>query len=342
MAKTASKHFTRVPRKTGKSARTPATPFPQTISPQLAVLVTHPPKGNEWVHEIKFDGYRLLAFIQNKTVRLVTRNGNDWTAGFPSITAAFAKLKVKSAIIDGEVVVLDEKGRSDFQSLQAQMKDLRDDVPVFYAFDLMYLDGRDLKPTPLIERKDQLENVIKQSRVAPRIVYSRHFCMPGEKLLAKACALGLEGIVSKRADGRYVTARDESWVKSKCDQRQELVIIGYTPPQGSRKFFGALLLGYHDARKRLVYAGKVGTGFDKRLLGEIHVKLKKLEIRSPATAAPPAARERKIAQWVKPVLVAEIRFTGWTRDGKLRHPTFIALRSDKPASQIVRERPIEP
>ena len=316
--------------------------LPKVFSPQLAILVSHPPKGREWVHEIKFDGYRLLAFLDHGRARLRTRHGHDWTDLFPSVATALGWLKVQSAIIDGEVVALDDEGRSHFQLLQASMKGQKDFDPVFYAFDLPFCDGQDLMKLPLTQRKTRLQRIIKASRSGSRIRYSAHVATPGDRLLAKACRNGLEGIISKRADAPYVPRRDDSWVKSKCEQRQELVIIGYTAPQGSRVGFGALLLGYHDEKKRLVYAGRVGTGFNADFLKDFHARLRKLEIKAPPTAALPPARERRLARWVKPKLVAEIRFTGWTRDGKLRHPTFIALRSDKPASQIVRESPVEP
>jgi bifunctional non-homologous end joining protein LigD len=303
------------------------------------VLVTEPPKGKGWVHEIKFDGYRLLAFVEGGTARLITRRGHDWTDVFPPVARSLARLKVRSAILDGEVVALDDKGRSDFQLLQASMSGADDFDPVYYAFDLMFCEGVDLTSLPLVERKSRLEQLLAKSRVAPRIAYSVHVHTPGERLLARACRRGLEGIISKRADAPYVSRRDESWVKSKCEQRQELVIIGYTAPQGSRTYFGALLLGYHDADGRLLYAGRVGTGFDARLLRDVHGRLRKIEVDKPPTTTLPPARERRLATWVKPKLVAEVRFTGWTRDGMLRHPTFIALRSDKPASQVVRESP---
>jgi bifunctional non-homologous end joining protein LigD len=311
--------------------------LPKAFAPQLAVLVAHPPSGDGWFHEIKFDGYRLLAFAQRGRVRLVTRRGHDWTDAFPSIAKALKGLKVDTAIIDGEVVALDKRGRSDFQLLQASMKGAEDFEPVYYAFDMPFCDGVDLTRLPLVERKERLKKVLAASGLAPQITYSAHVGTSSAKLLAGACKRGLEGIISKRANAPYVSGRDESWVKSKCEQRQEFVIIGYTAPQGSRTGFGALLLGYHE-EARLVYAGRVGTGFNVRLLDELHARLRKMEVKAPPTATLPPARERRLARWVTPKLVAEIRFTGWTRDGMLRHPTFIALRSDKPATDVVRER----
>ena len=317
----------------------PGAPLPKAFSPQLAVLVSQPPKGKGWVHEIKFDGYRLLAFVEGGSAKLVTRRGHDWTDAFPFVAESLKRLKVRSAILDGEVVALDERGRSDFQLLQASMSGSDEFDPVYYAFDLMFCDGADLTGLPLVERKSRLQSLLAKSRLAPRIAFSVHLHTSGDKLLARACKRGLEGIISKRADAPYVSRRDESWVKSKCEQRQELVIIGYTAPQDSRTHFGALLLGYHDAGGRLVYAGRVGSGFNARLLGDVHARLRRIETSKPPTATLPPARERRLATWVRPRLVAEVRFTGWTRDGMLRHPTFVALRSDKPASQVVRESP---
>jgi bifunctional non-homologous end joining protein LigD len=316
--------------------------MPQTLVPQLAVLAERPPEGDQWIHEIKFDGYRLLAFIKAGKVKLLTRNGLDWTARFPDIAKALARLKVDSAIVDGEAVVLDKEGRSDFQALQAAFKGKTDATPVLYAFDLPFCDGVDLRNAPLIQRKERLEKLLKESNLAPRVNFSEHVRGSGEKLIAKACAMALEGIISKRIDSPYVSRRDPSWVKSKCGNRQEFVIIGYTDPEGSRQGFGSLLLGYHDDKNRLVYAGRVGTGFDDQQLRRLHARLAEIEQDKPPTDVPPPRRELRDAHWVTPRLVGEVRFTGWTRDGVLRHPAFIALRSDKPAAQIVREKPLQP
>ena len=304
--------------------------MPAKLTPQLAVLADRPPEGHGWLHEIKFDGYRILAHIKNGNVKLMTRNGHDWTAKFAPIATALSKLKVDSAIVDGEAVVLDAEGKSDFQLLQAMLKSKEKATPVLFAFDLPFCNGVDLTQTPLIERKARLEKLLTQSRLGQRIRYSEHFDTAGEEVLSKACGLSLEGIISKRADAPYVSRREATWLKSKCQQRQEFVIIGFTQAQGSRKGFGALLLGVHNDKKQLVYAGRVGTGFDDRLLGDLHAQLKKLEQKSPPTDIAPPRREVKAAHWVRPALVGEVRFTGWTRDNVLRHPVFIALRSDKP------------
>jgi bifunctional non-homologous end joining protein LigD len=316
--------------------------FPAKIAPQLAVLAEHPPQGEQWLHEIKFDGYRLLAFVKSADVTLYTRNGLDWTRKFSGIAKAIAKLKVDSAVVDGEAVVLDDKGRSDFQALQCMLKDKSNDSPVFFAFDLLFCDGVDLRQVPLIQRKETLKSILDRSKLEPTINYSEHVRGEGEKVVDKACAMSLEGIVSKRADAPYVSRRDPTWLKCKCGNRQEFIIIGYTDPQGARSGFGSLLLGYHDDKKRLVYAGRVGTGFDEAKLKQLIRKLRDIDQDKPSTDVLPPLRERRAAHWVKPEMVAEVRFSNWTRDGMLRHPAFIALRSDKPQSQIVREKPVTP
>ncbi len=323
-----------------KSSNARKSPLPTKFSPQLAVLADHPPEGDEWIHEIKFDGYRLLAFLKAGKVKLVTRNGHDWTNKFPAIAKALAKVKVDSAIIDGEAVMLDNEGRSDFQALQAMLKNMDGGESRFYVFDLPFYNGLDLTQTPLIERKKTLKRLFDRRDLTPRIVYSDHVQGHGDKMIQKACGMSLEGIISKRADSLYVSRREATWLKSKCQQRQEFVIIGFTNPEGARIGFGSLLLGYHNKTGELVYAGRVGTGFDEKLLKGLHTQLTRLEQKTSPTTNPPPPRERRAAHWVKPTLVAEVRFTGWTRDGMLRHPAFIALRSDKPASKIVRERPI--
>jgi bifunctional non-homologous end joining protein LigD len=328
-------------KKTAKLEKAHKAKFPEKFSPQLAVLAEQPPVGDQWIHEIKFDGYRLLSFIKSGEVTLYTRNGLDWTEKFPGIARALGKLKVDSAIVDGEAVALDEKGHSDFQLLQSTLKDRAKDLPVFYAFDLPFCDGVDLRKVPLIERKQTLEAALKRSRLEPRIRFSEHVRGDGKRVIEKACGMRLEGIVSKRVDAPYVSRRDASWLKSKCSNRQEFVIIGYTEPRGTRNGFGSLLLGYHDEKHRLVYGGRAGTGFDDAGLRQMFRKLHEIERDDWPTDVPPPVRERRAAHWVQPKLVAEVRFTDWTRDGVLRHPVFVAVRTDKPASQIVRENPMK-
>jgi bifunctional non-homologous end joining protein LigD len=329
-------------KETAKLEKAKKSAMPTTLSPQLAMLAEHPPMGDQWIHEVKFDGYRVLAFIKAGKVKLLTRRGLDWTAKFAGIARALEKLKADSAIVDGEAVVLDGAGRSDFQALQSSMKDGRGAPAVYFAFDLPFCDGVDLREVPLVERKERLEKLLKESKLGPRINYSDHVRGEGEGVIEKACGMGLEGIVSKKADSSYVSRREPTWVKSKCGNRQEFIIIGYTDPQGSRTGFGSLLLGYHDDKGRLVYGGRVGTGFDEKGLRELGARLKKLGQDDPPTDVAPPRRERSGAHWVKPELVGEVRFTAWTRDGVLRHPAFIALRLDKEPGKIAREKPVEP
>jgi bifunctional non-homologous end joining protein LigD len=326
-----------------KTAQIPAarkSALPQSLSPQLAVLAAHPPAGDEWLHEIKFDGYRILAFIKSGKVTLRTRNGLDYTAKFPQVATALGKLKVDTAVLDGEVVVLDQEGRSDFQGLQAMLKHKTKVTPVYYAFDLPFCSGSDLRESPLVERKKQLEQILPGDKNTGIVRYSEHVTGKGDAMIDKACSLSLEGIVSKKADAPYVSRRAPTWLKSKCDHRQEFVIVGYSDPQGSRQGFGSLLLGYHQDGE-LVYAGRVGTGFDGRLLDDLFKQLK-AKARKTAPVKLPAGVRQSDVHWVEPQLVGEVRFTGWTRDGLLRHPAFIALRSDKAAKEIVRETPVEP
>jgi bifunctional non-homologous end joining protein LigD len=325
------------------TAKLPAarkSPLPSTLAPQLAALAAHPPVGEEWLHEIKFDGYRILAFIKSGEVTLRTRNGLDYTAKFPQLAKVLAELKLDSAILDGEVVVLDKEGRSDFQGLQALLKHKTRVTPVYYAFDLPFCNGSDLRNAPLIERKKLLEELLSASKPDSVIRFSEHVIGNGDAMIEKACGLSLEGIVSKRTDAPYVSRRAPTWLKSKCDHRQEFVIIGYSDPQGSRQGFGSLLLGYHQGDE-LVYAGRVGTGFDVRLLGDLHRQLKSHARKTASVKLPGGVRSGDV-HWVEPALVGEVRFAGWTRDGVLRHPAFIALRTDKPATEIVRETPMQP
>jgi bifunctional non-homologous end joining protein LigD len=316
-------------------------PWPKWFSPELALLVESPPAGDEWLHEIKFDGYRIMARIKSGKVQLMTRHGKDWTSKFPSLAKALLNLKADWCILDGEAVILDDKGRSDFQALQESLKNPATANPVYYVFDLPYCGGFDLRASPLIKRKKELQKILKAADLKPRIVFSEHVIGSGEKLIEKACTLGLEGVVSKRVDSPYVSRRDASWVKSKCGMRQEFVIVGYSDPQGSRKGFGSLLLGYHDKKNGLQFAGRVGTGFNDQMLSKTEKQLRGLQTDSLPLESPPPARERRGAHWIKPELVAEVKFTGWTRDGMLRHPVFVAFRTDKPASEVVRETPVK-
>lgn len=310
--------------------------FP-AMTPQLATLVDEAPAGDDWIHEIKYDGYRVLALVRGGKARLVTRRGNDWTARFSAVAEALAGL-ADTAVVDGEVVVLTANGASSFQALQNALGGGGGE-PLFQAFDLPYLDGMDLRGVPLLERKKALRALLARGD-GRTVRYSDHVAGRGAAFHAQACRMGLEGIISKRADARYQSKRTRDWVKVKCLLRQELVIGGWTEPKGSRSRFGALLLGVHDEEGALVYAGKVGTGFDEARLKAVHARLAKLE-RADSPFANHGRRGKRPAgvHWVEPELVCEIAFTEWTDEGILRHPVFHGLREDKDAADVVRERP---
>lgn len=302
----------------------------------MATAAKAPPTGPAWVHEIKVDGYRMLARVAKQQVRMVSRNAKDWTGDFPVLARALARLPVKSAWLDGEVVAFDAEGRTSFQALQKALAAADSRELAYLAFDLLYLDGFDLRDVVLTERKRLLRELL-DSAPAP-IRYSEHFAAAGPAFLQNVADLGLEGMVSKRGDLPYRAGRGPAWQKVKCQRRQELVIGGFTDPEGSRHGFGALLLGVHEPDGRLTYAGKVGTGFSAAALAELSRRLADLVQRASPFHNPPRGAEARRAHWVRPVLVAEVSFTEWTDDGTLRHPSFHGLRADKPAAEVVRER----
>jgi bifunctional non-homologous end joining protein LigD len=306
---------------------------------QLATLVDAPPEGSQWVHEIKFDGYRLLAFLANGDVRLLTRNGNDWTPKFPAISASVAKLKAKTAVVDMEAVVLDSAGKSNFQAMQGALGDGGNPQSIqAYVFDLLYLDGKDVTGEPLTSRKEALEGLLKKSKVSKSLHYSDHVAGHGADMLAKSCAMGLEGVVSKLADSPYRPGRQKTWLKSKCIKRQEFVIIGYTDARTGTRAIGALHLGYNEHGK-LKYAGKVGTGFGMKYALDLYGRLTKLRTDTPPVQNLPR-NIVKAAHWVKPSLLCEVSFTEWTADGHIRHPSFQGLREDKKPQEVVKEKPV--
>ncbi len=312
-------------------------PLPQTLEPQLATLVDTAPASGAWSWEMKFDGYRLLARIDAGDVRLVTRNGHDWTQRVPSLARAFAALELPSGWLDGEIVVADAAGVPDFQQLQNAFDSARTEDIVYYAFDMPFCAGYDLRQVPLRERRALLREWL-EAHPSQRIRFSEDFSAAPGELLRSACELGMEGLIGKRVDSTYVSRRSPSWIKLKCTNRQEFVVGGYTDPQGSRNAFGALLLGVHDDGGALRYAGKVGSGFDETRLRELFAQLKARE----TDASPFAQRVRERgAHWVRPELVAEVSYTQWTNEGRIRHPVFHGLRDDKPATAIRRERASE-
>jgi len=307
--------------------------LPESLDPQLATLVGTVPASGAWSWEMKFDGYRLLARVDGSDVRLLTRNGHDWTQRMPSLARAIGELRLPGGWLDGEIVVADADGVPDFQQLQNAFDSARTDDIVYYAFDMPFCCGYDLRQVPLRERRALLQEWLA-AHPSERLRFSEDFSAAPGELLRSACELGMEGLIGKRIDSTYVSGRSTSWIKLKCTNRQEFVVGGYTEPQGARNAFGALLLGVHDDEETLRYVGKVGSGFDEKRLQELHAQLTERE-----TAASPFAqrvRERG-AHWVRPELVAEVSFTQWTSEGRIRHPVFHGLRVDKPAMQIRRE-----
>jgi bifunctional non-homologous end joining protein LigD len=300
--------------------------------PQLAQLVRTAPSGGDWLHELKYDGYRIGCRIDAGRVTLLSRNGKDWTKAFPEIARAARGLEVKSALIDGEVCVLLPDGRTSFQALQNLAAADRSRL-VYFAFDLIYLDGRTIAGQPLETRKAALRNILRGERIR----FSDHMDADGPDAFREACRLRLEGIISKPRTAPYQSGKRTGWLKTKCTNRQEFVIGGFTDPEGTREGIGALLVGVHDGG-RLVFAGKVGTGFTTKSARELRATLARLAIPdSPFTPPPPGWLGRN-AHWVRPALVAEVEFTEWTDDGKIRHPSFQGLRRDKRPAAVVRER----
>jgi bifunctional non-homologous end joining protein LigD len=311
--------------------------LPDKLAPQLATLVdAAPADAGDWQYEIKFDGYRLLARIDGKSIRLFTRNGNDWTGQLPALAASLAKMKLPPGWYDGEIVALDSKGMPDFQALQQAFDGSHTQDIVYYLFDLPYCGGYDLRKVPLHERRAMLASLLEQAPADIR--FSETFDIEASEILASACKIGLEGIIGKRRDSTYELRRSSSWIKLKCSQRQEFLICGYTDPQGSRTAIGSLLLGLHDENGRLRYAGNVGTGFDDRALAGLLKKLKPLHTDETPFDGP-TGRYRN-PHWVKPVLLAEVSFAQWTGDGHIRHSVFHGLRTDKKPRAITREKPV--
>jgi len=312
---------------------------PAMIHPQLATLVDAIPAGNTWLHELKLDGYRILTRLQRgRQAKLFTRNGHDWTGKLSKIAEAVEQLPVEQAWIDGEVVVLMPDGTTSFQELQNAFDTRSEADLVYFIFDLLYLNGYDLRKTPLIERKRALAGLLDKATRSDRLRYSDHVEGHGNDLYRQACRRGLEGIIAKRSDSPYLDGRNRAWVKIKCGERQEFVIGGYTDPSGSRESFGALLLGVYDKKGSLHYAGRVGTGFNEQSLRKLHARLEKLERDRPPFIEPLTGSEARGVHWVKPTLVAEAKFAQWTRDGIVRQASFQGLREDKSPKSIVRER----
>lgn len=311
--------------------------LPEFTAPQLATLVDKPPAGAEWLHELKFDGYRMICHLSRGKATFWSRNGKEWTEKFPNLVQAIKALPATTAILDGEVVIVDQEGRSSFQKLQQAMGG-GTTAFVYQIFDLTYLDGFSLKQTPLRERKAVLEKLLASVKTKGPLQYSDHVEGNGGEFFKLACKSGLEGIVSKLADSPYESTRNRNWLKSKCIKRQEFVIAGYTPSKKGFPGFGSLILGVYE-KKKLVYSGRVGTGFSIKQRLEIQKKLDRLSQAAMPFAVKPKDPGLRDAHWAKPQLVAEVEFTEWTADSSIRHPSFQGLREDKKPVEIVREEP---
>ncbi|MDK2745399.1 MAG: DNA ligase D [Nitrospira sp. BO4] len=310
---------------------------PAWISPQLATLVDKIPEGEGWIHELKYDGYRMLCRIEQGVVQLFSRNGREWTQKLPEHVKAARRFSVENAWLDGELVAMKSDGSMSFQALQNAFDGGWDGRLVYYVFDLLFFNGRDLRSSPLHERKRLLASLLCGQPESGLLQYSAHILGKGPTVFETACRRGLEGVIAKRVDGRYTEGRNRNWVKVKCQRRQEFVIGGYTEPSGSRRGFGALLLGVYEKPGRLVYVGRVGTGFSENRLSQLYRILQRHERPRPPFVDPPTGGDTKGVHWVKPELVAEVRFAEWTQEGLLRQAAFLGLRDDKPAKAIVRE-----
>ncbi|MDO9437735.1 DNA ligase D [Hydrogenophaga sp.] len=318
-------------------------PLPEMLSPQLATLATGVPQG-EWIYELKFDGYRLLARIDKGKAMLFTRNGNDWTSKMPQLAAALGELGVKSAWLDGEIVVMGSNGTPDFNALQnAFDKKARSADIVFFLFDVPFFEGYDLREVELVHRRGLLKALLDE-RGGDLVRFSEAFDATPDSLLESACRMHLEGVIAKRADSTYVSRRSDSWLKLKCKLRQEFVVCGYTDRSDGARQIGSLLLGIHNEEGELVSAGSVGTGWNTEKASELKQQLAKMEVADSPFAAGPSTpgrwskRKAGSEKWVEPKLIAEVEFAEWTPDNQIRHASFIALRSDKPAKAITRER----
>ena len=328
------------PPRTDTLAGARAFALPAFVAPCLATLSDKAPDSDIWVHEIKFDGYRIQARLERGKVKLLTRKGLDWTKKFPTVATTIAKLPAKSAMIDGELVAEDSDGISSFSLLQQDLKTDRHDRMAFYAFDLLYLDGNDLRQSPLVSRKEALARLLRRQPPRGPLRVSESLTEPGSTLLRHACKMGLEGIVSKIADAPYRSGRGHDWIKTKCSDRQELVVAGVVPSTADAHAVGALVLGFYQ-RGKLHYAGRTGTGFTREVARSLFRKLKTVETaKAPFETIPAEERGVRKPVWVEPKMVIEVDFHGWTHGNRVRQASFQGVREDKAAKDVVREKAI--
>jgi DNA ligase D-like protein (predicted ligase) len=320
----------------------PGVPLPPFVPPQLSQPVEKPPSGPQWMHEIKLDGYRMAARIANGRVQLLTRTGLDWTHKYPSAATALANLNVQTAYLDGELCGVDAAGLPGFAQTQAATDGERGVHVVYYAFDILHLDGWDVSSLALIERKAILEPLVSNKL---GLQFSGHDTGDGELILKHAGKLGFEGVVSKTIDAPYAPGNRGLWRKAKALNRQEFVIVGWSDPEGSRPYLGALLLGYYADDGKLIYAGRVGTGMPDKVLADLRRRLDPLARKTPPLNVLPPRKTRfgsplvlSRVHWVEPKLVAEITYLTWTADNLLRHTVYVGLREDKPADKVRREQ----
>ena len=315
-------------RKTARAAH-----LPSFVEPQLALLKKSVPTGGRWLHEIKYDGYRTICRIESGKVQLLTRGGHDWTEAYGNLATDLKAIPVKHALFDGEIIWPDREGRPDFQGLQNALSNEASTGFVYCVFDLLFLNGEDLRERPLIERKDLLKSLLDRVK-KPSIQFSQHFRDVGQELLDQSCQLRLEGIISKDSEAPYVSGRTPAWQKIKCSERQEFVVGGYIDSESAGRGIRSLLMGVF-VNGKLKYAGKVGTGFNAKSQAELQRKLKRLHAEtSPFDVNSPRSRN---IRWVKPKLVVDVRFAAWTGDGIIRHGSFQGLRDDKPAEKVRKE-----
>ena len=324
----------------------PSEKMPQFFPPQLATAAARIPEGAGWLHELKLDGYRIQAHLRRDSkgklhAALFTRSGLDWTHRMRAVASAVEKLPVEQAVVDGEVVVLDAEGKTSFSKLQAAFEQGEAAELTYFAFDLLHLDGRNLRGLPVRARKELLEPLVGSAQAAaakPLLQFSQHLRLSADEVYAHACALGAEGILSKNGDARYTSGRSDSWLKLKCTHRQEFVIAGFTLPKDGGAGLGSLLLGYYRGGK-LVHCGRCGTGFTQASARAARKQLEPLRQATPGYGSALSREARKNAIWVQPELVCEVEFAAWTADGSLRHSSFQGMRTDKPAADVVKEEP---